>query len=186
MAHAVAFHVDGGKGIGLGHAARGLGLAHAFKQRGFAPVFLIPADEILKAFLWANRYEMLTGVDTWESILAAQERIGAGILVVDSYRLNSQELAKLNAQVPLLVCFDDQAERELPVDILVNGSPAATDLPYRTRPDTKRLLGLSYQVVRPEFIPPSAKSYNDLPNRLLVTIGGGTTFSDYCPSFSPF
>ena len=51
MAHAVAFYVDGGKGIGLGHAARGLGLAHAFKQRGFAPVFLIPADDILKAFL---------------------------------------------------------------------------------------------------------------------------------------
>ncbi|NEO35149.1 MAG: hypothetical protein F6J90_02035 [Moorea sp. SIOASIH] len=114
-------------------------------------------------------------------MLDAAQSIGASALVIDSYRFDGAALGLLQNQGLLIICFEDQANRALPVDVVINGSPAGPSLTYDVRPDTRLLLDVAYQVVRPEFwhhVPPD---YDTPVRSLFVSIGG----SDLLGIFDP-
>ncbi|NEO12172.1 MULTISPECIES: glycosyltransferase [unclassified Moorena] len=177
----LAIHVDGGTTVGLGHATRGIGLAEACKSLGFTVMFLIDPASGLKDFLSNRRQEVHVCEATPLGVLQAAQSIGASALVIDSYRFDEAALRLLQNQGLLIICFDDQANRALPVDVVINGSPAAPSLTYDVGPDTHLLLDVAYQVVRPEFWPHVPRDYDTLVRSLFVSIGG----SDLLGIFDP-
>ena len=72
-----------------------------------------------------------------------------------------------------VVVIDDLADRELPVDLVVNPSAGAGRLRYRGAPRTRFLLGSSYALLRPAFSQAGARSVPGRARRVLVTVGGG-------------
>jgi spore coat polysaccharide biosynthesis predicted glycosyltransferase SpsG len=167
----IALHVDGGRGVGLGHAARGLGLAAALQARRCDSVFAV-SDGATGDYL----RRMGQRVVTCEATAAGLRKVCVGVrargLVIDSYHVAAHVLARLSDGGLPLVCFDDTGERDVPSDLLVNGSPAAMSLPYRERPGRRLLLGPAYQVVRSEFVPDVTRDLTGPVKAVLLTVGG--------------
>ena len=168
----VALHVDGGVGIGLGHATRGLALAGAFESTGSETIFLISASSNLQGFLEEKGHNALLCDPTPQTLLEICDRHQIDILTIDSYRFNSADFSALQNRGIEILVFEDRADRELPVDIAINGSPAALNLSYRTRQDTQLLLGTDYQIVRPEFCVNVERNYQQKPRSIFISIGG--------------
>ena len=176
MKKIIAIHVDGGKGVGLGRASRGIGLAHALRLVGFEPIFVISPESSLQDYFKNRRLHAVTCNTARDALLEACSECRADVLVIDSYRIGGRDLATMRDSGIRIVCFDDAADRDLMVDVVVNGSPAAPNLPYKTKPWTKRLVGPAYQVVRPGFVPIPNRQYPLRPRRILVTVGGDDLF----------
>lgn len=164
----VALHADAGKAIGLGHVSRCTGLALALRPLGLMPVMLNGAgDRLSPLFTRLGLAELRCDTDP-SSLAATCRRVGAALLVADSYRLDRLELRRAMAALPL-AWFDDTAQPPLAADVIINGSPAASLLPYDLAAGMVALLGPSYQVVRPGL--PSRHRTGPV-RRLLVTYGG--------------
>lgn len=164
----VALHADAGAGIGLGHVSRCTGLALALRRHGMMPVMLNAAGTPLTAHYSAHALPELRCDATIASLCQTLHRVGAKVLVADSYRLD--RLALRDACIDMkLVWFDDTAVQPLAADVVVNGSPAAPSLPYDLPPGCVGLLGAAYQVVRPGI---QARDRLGEVRRLLVTYGG--------------
>lgn len=164
----VAVHADAGAGIGLGHAIRCCGLAQALRRLGFDVVFINTAGDDLHDFLSPQGLNDQICLPSSEAIAQTARRMGAGLLIADSYRLDRAELAKEAAELKL-AWFDDTATQAPLADVIINGSPAASALPYVLPTTVLPLLGAKYQVVRPGL---SAHPRAIPVQRLLVTYGG--------------
>jgi UDP-2,4-diacetamido-2,4,6-trideoxy-beta-L-altropyranose hydrolase len=164
----VALHADAGPGIGLGHAIRCCSLALALDQQGMIPIILNAAGNHLRPLLRQYGLQERECGPSPVSVAAAAHQSGARLLVADSYRLDGQDLAA-QAQGLKLAWFDDTAERIMAAHIIINGAPAALDLPYDLPPGTIGLLGPDYQVVRPGM---KFRQRHGAVRRLLVTYGG--------------
>jgi spore coat polysaccharide biosynthesis predicted glycosyltransferase SpsG len=99
------------------------------------------------------------------------EQLGADALVVDSYAFASDDLRALG-EGRVVVVFDDAADRELPVDVVINGGAGAGRLAYRGGPRTRYLLGPHYLALGPEFAEAAPRTIHDHVRRALLTIGG--------------
>ena len=172
MSHVVGVHVDGGSGVGLGHVSRGVGLAAALRARDCEPIFLVPEGSEIDGYLRRSGERVAACSPAESGLLAACAQVSAGALVIDSYRIGTEELARIAHGGVVLVCFDDTAEREFVADLIVNGSPAALALPYRARVGCRYLLGPAYQIVRPQFVPDVARDHGGPPATVLATVGG--------------
>ncbi|TNC94033.1 MAG: Polysaccharide biosynthesis protein, predicted glycosyltransferase [Stygiobacter sp.] len=164
----VALHADAGPGIGLGHAIRCCSLAVALGQQGMTPIMLNAAGNHLRPLLRQYGLKECECGPSPASVAAAAHQSGARLLVADSYRLDRQDLA-VQAQGLKLAWFDDTAERAMVAHIIINGAPAALDLPYDLPPGTIGLLGPDYQVVRPGM---KFRQRQGPVKRFLVTYGG--------------
>ena len=164
----VALHADAGPGIGLGHAIRCCSLALALDQQGMTPIILNAAGNHLRPLLRQYGLQERECGPSPVSVAAAAHQSGARLLVADSYRLDRQELAA-QAQEMKLAWFDDTAELPMAAHIIINGAPAALDLPYDLPAGTIGLLGPDYQVVRPGM---KHRHRQGPVKRLLVTYGG--------------
>ena len=164
-----ALHPDAGEGVGLGHVSRCCALALALRRQGFRPVVLNGAGEALDTVLRRQGLDSVACADADAGTVAATaRRLGAGLLVADSYRLDRVALAAAVGGLKL-AWFDDTATAPPLADVLINGSPAAAALPYALPPQVLGLLGPAYQVVRPglTFHPRAGPV-----RRLLITYGG--------------
>src|SRR5262245_55433784 len=72
--------------------------------------------------------------------LDALRQRDAEVVVVDSYAAGPELLRALRSAAGQVVAIDDEADRELPVDVVVNGGVSAERLPYRRTADTMYLL----------------------------------------------
>lgn len=164
----VAIHADAGPGVGLGHVTRCTGLALALRRHGMMPVMLNAAGPSLTPQFSALALpEIRCGIDV-PALRDALLRVGSSAIVADSYRLDRQDLRQAVGGTKL-VLFDDTAAQPILADMVVNGSPAATTLPYRLPSTCVALLGADYQVVRPGLV---ARDRKGPVRRLLVTYGG--------------
>ena len=92
----------------------------------------------------------MPGGDDRSATVEYCERLGAGALVVDSYAFSSDDLRALGDGRAVVV-FDDTADRELPVDLVINGAAGAGRLAYRGDTRTRYLRGPHYLALGPEF-----------------------------------
>jgi len=106
--------------------------------------------------------------ETWRCIQDYQ----AEAVVVDSYRLQSDFYRALAGRGVLTAAIDDLADRELPVDLVVNGSMGAEGLPYRVATCTQLMLGPRYILLRSEFSAPPERIIAKDARRALITVGG--------------
>jgi UDP-2,4-diacetamido-2,4,6-trideoxy-beta-L-altropyranose hydrolase len=172
----IAFRTTAGKQIGFGHLRRCLTLAGELRRAGGAasPIcFWVDSDPAAVAVAAAAGFEarFLSGPEpdataTW---LEAGE---VGTLVVDSYAVAPASFSAWRHRVGSLVAIDDLADRQLDVDVVVNGTPQAAQLSYRTAAGTQLLLGPRYALLRPQFRDLPARRAAPRVARVLVTLGG--------------
>ena len=146
-------YFDGGKNIGLGHATRSVALSGALEELGYDCFYLVPSNSGLKHVITTNGVTLIECSPTPEGIISAcNKEKESGVLIVDSYNINVEELMRLKPLEMPLVCFDDTAEKPLPVDLVVNGSPSSTSQNYARLGASRYLLGAKYQIVRHDLI----------------------------------
>src|SRR5687767_4233418 len=152
---------EGGSEIGLGHVRRCMTLAAALQSEGAECAFSLRgsgAADLVKA------HGFTTDVirDFHEALPAAADAV-----VIDSYRIDPELFA---IPKPVIV-LDDLADRDLPVDVIVNPSANATSLTYSARENTLLLLGPDYALLRPEFSGPVNRDIAEIRN-VMITLGG--------------
>ncbi len=173
---------DAGPRIGLGHQMRCLALAEAWKEKG-GPAVLVTKDANEAVLRRAERegfglIDVPHGVSAMEDahfvsdVLAKYPRSWA---VLDGYAFDASYHRALRASGHPLLVVDDMAH--LPsydVDALLNQNAHATLLEYRTPPDTKRLFGLPYVLLRREFRARrrGPRVVAEVARKVLVTLGG--------------
>ncbi|MGB1547804.1 MAG: GNAT family N-acetyltransferase, partial [Alphaproteobacteria bacterium] len=143
------FRVNAGPHVGLGHAQRCLALATTLQGRGWGIRFLDAPGTGVGALAEAAGFPAQGIGEDEEAIAGAAE--GAQILVVDHYKLDLKPLAEDPGRSWLLVAFDDSGKRPLPVDIVINGSPAAGAISYSALGAKRPLAGATYQILRKDL-----------------------------------
>ena len=172
----IAFRTTASKQIGFGHLRRCLTLAGELRRAGGAasPIcFWVDSDPAAVAVAAAAGFEahLLSGPEP-DATAARLEAGEVGTLVVDSYAVASAWFSAWRRRVGTLVAIDDLADRQLDVDVVVNGSPFAARLSYRTGPDVLLLRGPRYALLPPGFREVPARRAAPRPARVLVTLGG--------------
>jgi len=171
----VVMRADGGPGIGLGHLRRCVALAEALRGRGAAVTFVVPDHPVLVATVEHAGFAART-VEPEEAATLAVTRViarqlGAAAVVLDGYDIREDALRP--ALAPLTVVIDDLADRELPVDVVVNGNLYAPRLVYRVAPHTLVLAGSRYAILLPEFADSPERPVRSRVENVLITLGGG-------------
>jgi UDP-2,4-diacetamido-2,4,6-trideoxy-beta-L-altropyranose hydrolase len=169
----VAFRTAVGSAIGLGHLGRCLALAHALRAVAVESFLLLDRDDRALELTVAAGFQasQVPGGDDRRATVEYCERLGADALVVDSYAFSSDDLRVLGNGRAVVV-FDDAGDRELPVDVVINGGAGAGRLAYRGDPRTRYLLGPHYLALGPEFAEAAPRTIHDHVRRALLTIGG--------------
>jgi spore coat polysaccharide biosynthesis predicted glycosyltransferase SpsG len=167
---------DAGAGIGLGHLRRTLALAAALARHGYQTDVLTPPsgplrERVERAGLMSSVFDGWPAWDvaTMRTVAAAARVDEVDFVVIDTYQLSPSALAALRRQTFGLVMIDDLARGPFDCDIIVNGGPAATALPYP--PGPRRLLGPDYALLGPEFWERGRRECHGGVSRVLVTVG---------------
>lgn len=171
----VVFRTGGSKQIGLGHLRRCLSLAEALRRVGTDCFFLLDEDPVCVDQATAAGFEAIRirpGEDLSRTIEQCRKR-KARAIVTDSYALDTAYLAGLREAKAVVAAVDDLADRELPVDLVINGSMNADQLAYRAGKTTRFLLGPQYILLRLEFAEEPKRTIAEQVRRVLVTVGGG-------------
>jgi spore coat polysaccharide biosynthesis predicted glycosyltransferase SpsG len=181
MNERVLLAADGGATIGLGHLGRVLALAAALEAEGAWAGVATPAAGPFRARVDAHSRTAVT-IDGWpawdpvalDRLLAAAVAARADTLILDTYRAEAAGLERLRAAGLTLVAIDDLAAGPSPCHLVIDPSPAATDVPRRsTYGDTRFLLGPAYAPLRPEFAARARRAPRESVERVVLTLGGG-------------
>lgn len=167
----VLVHADGGLGVGLGHFMRSAALASQLRRKGHTVQIAVDPALGLPAHVVGKSFEIIPCAATPAAIREAAMTVEADCVVIDSYRWKAAHFHAVKGKW-IVAVLDDEAVRELPVDAVINGSPAASELDYKTATYTRLWLGLAYQIVRDEFrsIPP--REGIGAVNRVIALVGG--------------
>jgi len=144
----IAFRIDSGPGIGMGHLTRMSALADAFSEYGVESVFFSTSNEPI-------------------------DYKGFDAIIADSYLLSDEYINDLNNKAPLIICYDDNALYTYSCDILVNANLHAKTLEFRfgeKKPEL--LLGGEFALLRREFWDAEPITVEENVKRILVTFGG--------------
>ncbi|GHU64214.1 UDP-2,4-diacetamido-2,4,6-trideoxy-beta-L-altropyranose hydrolase [Clostridia bacterium] len=144
----IAFRIDSGVGIGMGHLTRMSALADAFGEYGGESSFFRSEDEPID----------YTGFD---------------LVVADSYKLSDQYISDLNETGRFVLCYDDNALYEYSCDALLNVNLHANELTFRFgSKKPKLLLGGKYTLLRREFWSCESIKIRERASRVFVCFGG--------------
>lgn len=158
--------------VALGHLRRCLAVAEAAVDAGAEVTVMADDDARVKAMCEAAgaRHRPAGRIGTAADAAAtAAAAAGAACVLVDSYRLEPGYLPALRAASARVAVIDDNADRELSCDVLVNSNAAADRLAYRGDIG-RRLLGAAYApLTRPFWNGAAGVPAGDA---LLVTFGG--------------
>ena len=170
----VAFRTGGGRGIGFGHIRRCLSLGLALRDLGVQSLFLLDGDIEVSGIVTVEGFDALQiriGHDLKDTIRLCKD-YGTEAIVADSYTFSKSYFQSLGKAARVIVVLDDLADRELPVNIVVNGSAVAERLHYFGSQHTKYLLGPEYILLRPEFAQLPPRAIENQVRSVLTTVGG--------------
>ncbi|MBI2182889.1 MAG: UDP-2,4-diacetamido-2,4,6-trideoxy-beta-L-altropyranose hydrolase [Deltaproteobacteria bacterium] len=167
---------------GTGHVMRCLALAQAWRARGGAAVFISRCDSAtLRERILSTGAELISlapgdSVEAdIENTLAQLSRREAAWLALDGYDFSlAQQQTLRGAGHPLLVIDDIAHLDRYCADILLNQNLGAAALSYRCDPQTTRLFGPHYALLRPEFAHwrRGFRGVPEVARKILVTLGG--------------
>lgn len=201
----VAFRVDASTEIGSGHVMRCLtladalaetgarctfvmrhkpgNLAEAVRGRGHSVLMLSPPESTVSAWSRDGEPSHAGWLGThWErdagETLAALADVNLDWLVVDHYALDARWESRVAGCARRLMVIDDLADRQHTCDLLLDQNLGRIPEDYANllSPETIRLIGPSFALLRSEFVRAressiQARSLRD-PARLLVSLGG--------------
>ena len=188
----IAFRVDGGKHIGVGHIMRCLSLAKEFSKNDYKVYFLSKfkggiekiKEEGFEVIQLKNNddKEKCTGFnygDTDELQEEAHEIINTikyykiDLLFIDTYNVTEGHFLKIKPHVKKLGYIDDLNKFVYPVDILINGNITAEYMDYKKYSnDEIMLLGPKYNLIREEFRNLPKRTINREVKEIIITTGG--------------
>jgi spore coat polysaccharide biosynthesis predicted glycosyltransferase SpsG len=167
----VLLHADGGVGVGLGHVSRCAAISTALARAGHQALVVVdPERKLLEHVVrqGANGKDCgASAPDVREAALA----FWADCVVIDSYRWIAADFRAVRGHWAV-AAFDDEAVRELPVDAVINGAPAAVELHYQTVANTRLWLGPAYQIVRDDFRLMPPREHIGAVKRVIALVGG--------------
>lgn len=186
----IVFLSHGGPSIGMGHVIRCLSLAKEFRQKGKKVLFItkyavgqqIILSEGFEVLPLVANYEMDESqfsygnskslMQDWKQIKDMLSDLTADAIVVDSYNVETWFFHELKVYTRCLIYIDDLHVADYPVDVIINGNINAHTLRYPQLIDQKRLLGLSYNLIRNEFKQIKNRDKEQRSwNRVLITTG---------------
>lgn len=176
----IGIRADGNGIIGLGHVMRCLSVADKIRALGEQVLFFV-ADESTLKLISGRGYEAVNLSSDWncleeETELLLQKLIEheISLLLVDSYFVSETYLQALRKRVKVAY-LDDLNAFPYPVDMLINYSVYAFDVPYVRKEDCEYLLGTTYTPLREQFerdkLPPKTEQ-----DCILVLSGGTDPF----------
>jgi UDP-2,4-diacetamido-2,4,6-trideoxy-beta-L-altropyranose hydrolase len=171
----IAICTHGGPGIGLGHVQRCLTLAQAVARMGAQVTFVVNDNPSVLACIERKSFEVVgisEGIE-WPAVsLQVLAKRHIHVLVADSYDIGTDYLEIARQHIGALIAIDDLADRQLPVDIVVNAAVGAETLPYSRLTSGRLLLGPAYSLLRDEFACEPERSVRPVVERILITVGG--------------
>ncbi len=167
----ILIHADGGSTIGLGHVMRCVAIAKQFIRQGHSAQIAVDSALGLVDILLAQGAEVLCCPASPSAVRQAAMDLEVDGLIIDSYRWTAEDFRAVKGNWTV-VAFDDEALRELPVDAVINGAPAAADLNYQTASHTRLWLGPAYQIVRDDFRHLPSRVYFTEVKRVIALVGG--------------
>jgi UDP-2,4-diacetamido-2,4,6-trideoxy-beta-L-altropyranose hydrolase len=177
---AIGICTHGGPGIGLGHVRRCLALAEALRKGQARVTFIVNDDAQVQSLIERHDFEAAVVSEVDDLPMATLQVLAswpAAVLITDSYKIGTNDLATLHPHVGTLVAFDDLADRSLPVDIVINAAIGAETLPYADLTDARLLLGPKYCPLRDEFARDPDRLIRPNVERVLITVGGSDRHS---------
>jgi UDP-2,4-diacetamido-2,4,6-trideoxy-beta-L-altropyranose hydrolase len=191
----IAFRVDAGVDMGLGHLSRCLTLASKLRERGARVLFLVSPESV-------NWGDMIRGQGFELSVLDVADKVASeGLLahaewlrwgqmcdadacrrrlperpawlVVDHYALDKSWETSMRPSVERLMVIDDLADREHSCDALLDQNfKAPTSYAHLVARDCTILIGPHYALLRPEFAAARRAERALVAKRLNVFMGG--------------
>jgi UDP-2,4-diacetamido-2,4,6-trideoxy-beta-L-altropyranose hydrolase len=170
----IIFRTTAGRQTGYGHLRRCLSLAEAFRQLKTDSVFLLDGEQVAVESARSSGFEALLIAPQEESAYTAKllRKKQPIVIVIDSYGVDPAYLAELCTTNVHVAVIDDLADRELAVDLVINGSAGAEQLSYQGAPRTRYLLGCRYALLRAEFAEEPKRTIAREVQRVLITAGG--------------
>jgi len=170
----LAVRADASHDIGYGHIRRTLAVVDRLRAHTNLRVkyLMHPASDGAPAS--AAGCEVARLPDGRAETLAAAVHALGGPLLIDTYRLTTEQLDQLHASNLCLCVFDDGCRlARYAAHLVIDVGPGAEAAPYYGLPDTRFCLGVAYYPLRPEFqsTPPRAAPGRAV-RRLVVTFGG--------------
>lgn len=166
----VLFRTGGSQQTGYGHVRRCLTLANALHAHGATCAFLLDGEAAISAEVKRAGFEahLRHAQNDAEQTLA----LAPQFVIADSYALTTDYFRALHTAEQPLAVIDDLADRELPVNLIINGAVSAQNLAYRALPTTRYLLGPHYILLRPEFAQAPERVIAPVVQRIMITVGG--------------
>lgn len=175
----IFFRADGNNKIGLGHVVRSLSLTEII-QSEFECFFLIRNPEeairrLIKQFCPLIELESRVEDEFIELSSIVNE---TDILVLDGYNFNSAYQQEIRSKIKKLVMIDDKADHHYYADLIINQGDASVIKKYSAEPYTRILAGLSYAIMRNEFLA-SAKIERKIlkVDTVFICMGGSDPFN---------
>jgi spore coat polysaccharide biosynthesis predicted glycosyltransferase SpsG len=172
----VGIYCDLGPQIGAGHAVRCTALAEGLARRGLIPILVGDFARVPWVAQQAAGLELIETRTVDEFVALAPTRDWSGV-VVDSYLAAPRHWQQLRGLGFPLLAVDDEARRELPVDLVLNQNLAAVDYDYTARTQAPVLRGPRYALIRTSIAGARPSAYEHRPRtegplRVLVVLGG--------------
>lgn len=170
MTFNVAFRLDAGAEIGLGHLMRCLAIADRLQMAGAECHFLcLPLPDALPSLLAQHHYHPLSAHDDTGPLPLLQPVW----LVFDHYQIDCSLEQKLAAYCGQVLVIDDLADRQHHCQLLLDQGPMRNPADYQplTPPDCQLLLGTDYALLRPSYRQLSHQQVSPF-QRGLICFGG--------------
>ncbi|MGO1468948.1 MAG: UDP-2,4-diacetamido-2,4,6-trideoxy-beta-L-altropyranose hydrolase [Tissierella sp.] len=175
----ILIRADGSSKIGLGHIIRTMALANELTGRGCHVYYLTKSDEKVVDILADNAFEVISieqDLDIKGEIDIVNKNIkekGINIFVGDSFCIDRYYLSNLDRNKVLVVLLDNLRDMSLDADLIINGGIYAPDFQKKAEKyNTKALLGLSYTLLREQFMNLKTRIINKDVKNILITMGG--------------
>ena len=171
----IAFRVEAGSNIGMGHITRCMAIANELKAWGWSCTFLIKSEKNVINYIINNKFDYITVPDMMiEDELYWIKNIIKDYKVVflDSYLLSSSYIEAISAD-NIVCCYDDNALYKYSCDVVLNPNLYAKDLEFifgMKKP--KLLLGADYCILRDQFRTADKIKIRKNATNIFICLGG--------------
>ena len=172
----IAFRVDGGSNIGMGHIMRTLVLARELAKTNI--VFYVCrkdnplTQKYIKGIEKVRQEGFQVVLISEDNVIGELSKIEADCLITDSYEVNEDYFNKTKNMFSKTGYIDDLNIYTYNVDFIVNQNITANKHKYKCNEDTLLFLGTDYIMLREEFRNSKPNEIKNNVKNILITMGG--------------
>lgn len=154
MSNSLTILADAAISTGMGHWVRSTALADELYRRGWSVRVVHRDDATRRSITDAQERGWRADTAAWtpRALRTLPNWDYDATIIVDSYRMDAEDVAQLRSVAGALVVIDDLADRgPLDADLIVNQNLGASRSRYEIAEETDLLLGPRFALLRPQF-----------------------------------